>query len=498
MNFLTARFRRLLDVNPVTLKELRQLVRSRIILWAMFLFPILLLAVDGLVVASQMPHAEPGKDPATLAYESLMMTAGPGVLAATAILLGLVTALVIPLMTGIRLTLETGRGRMDLQFVTALTAQDVVNGKLAAAFLVSLTFTALALPFLTLAYLMRGLDLATVGWTVLDLLAISSFLTAVSAAIGSLRMPVGLRMTFLIGGYVAFGLWMFIASIVLLVDLAYGGSTTDAGKVVIVHLVTVAVLFSGILLARAWAASNLMPPHTDFLRSLRRTELALLVVAWTAALATAACTGDDDYALPIPIVTSFVLTLVGVVALFHPAEVPRVVASRAPKSFFVRALAFPFTPTAAAGALFVALGQAVTLLVLVGTVRLTDSSEVLSEGLTGLLAVYGEITLLALAVMLVFRACHAGPRLYAFGPLITFVALNVLQMSGILEECGIVDDAANLFAYLPGIFDSPRQGHGESMHGIYFLLFLMAFLPYLAVDVRRAFRGFRRGEVGAK
>ena len=206
MNFLTARFRRLLDVNPVTLKELRQLVRSRIILWSMFLFPVALLVVNALVVSASLPQATPDKDAATLAYETLMATAGPGVLVATTVLLGIVTAVVIPLMTGVRLTLETGRARMDLQFVTALTAQDIVNGKLMAAFLVSLTFTALALPFLTLAYLLRGIELATVGWTALAVVAASAFMSAVTAAVGALRMPIGLRMAFLFGGYAAFGI----------------------------------------------------------------------------------------------------------------------------------------------------------------------------------------------------------------------------------------------------------------------------------------------------
>ena len=362
MNFPTARFRRLLDVNPVTLKELRQLVRSRIILWSMFLFPVALLVVNALVVAASLPQATPDKDAATLAYETLMATAGPGVLAATTVLLVVVTSVVIPLMTGVRLTLETGRARMDLQFVTALTAQDVVNGKLMAAFLVSLTFTALALPFLTLAYLLRGIELATVGWTALAVVAASAFMSAVTAAVGALRMPIGLRMAFLFGGYAAFGVWGLMILAFLIVEMAFGNSTGGV-SVPTVMLVALGILTCGYLLARAWAAANLMPTHTDNMRALRRTEAVLLAVFWTATLVTAVWTGEEDYALPIPIVTSLVLTVIGALALFRPSEVPRVVAAHAPKSFLGRFFTYPFTSTAAAGALFVALAQLVTLAV---------------------------------------------------------------------------------------------------------------------------------------
>ena len=495
MSFPTARFRRLLDVNPVTLKELRQLVRSRIILWSMFLFPVALLVVNALVVAASLPQATPDKDAATLAYETLMATAGPGVLVATTILLGIVTAVVIPLMTGVRLTLETGRSRMDLQFVTALTAQDVVNGKLMAAFLVTLTFTALALPFLTLAYLMRGIELATVGWTALAVVAGSAFMSAASTAVGALRMPIGLRMTFLFGGYAAFGLWGLMALAVLLAELAFGHSSVTT-SVSTVTLVALAVLACGYLLARAWAAANLMPAHTDNLRALRRTEAALLAVSWTVTLATAVWTGEDDWALPIPIVTSLLLTVVGVLALFRPAEVPRVAAAHAPKSFLGRVCAYPFTSTAAAGALFAALGQLVTLAVFAGAAVVLDDASDIPDILQALLSLYGEITFVALAVMLVFRACRAGRRLYAFGPLIVFVAMDVLQLVGILESTNVIESASVMFGYLAGIFDDDAAP--RAFHLVYAVVALTGLLAYLAVDVPRTFRRFRRPEAAAK
>lgn len=497
MSFPTARFRRLLDVNPVTLKELRQLVRSRIILWSMFLFPVALLVVNALVVAASLPQATPDKDAATLAYETLMATAGPGVLVATTILLGIVTAVVIPLMTGVRLTLETGRSRMDLQFVTALTAQDVVNGKLMAAFLVTLTFTALALPFLTLAYLMRGIELATVGWTALAVVAGSAFMSAATAAVGALRMPIGLRMTFLFGGYAAFGLWGLMALAILLAEMAFGHHPSGTVSLPTVVLVTLAVLACGFFLARAWAAANLMPPHTDNLRALRRTEAALLVVSWAATLAVAAWTGDDDCTLPISLVTNAVLIVVGVLALFRPSEVPRVAAAHAPKSFLGRVFVYPFTSTAAAGALFAALAQLVTLAVLAGAFCFLDDVYMDNPRmLLGLLAPYGEITLVALAVSLVLRACRAGRRVFAFGPLIVFAAMNALQLFGILESAHVIDSAGGMFGYLAGIFD----GHGDvsSIHLFYTVVALTGLLAYLAVDVPRTFRRFRRPEAAAK
>ena len=495
MNFLTARFRRLLDVNPVTLKELRQLVRSRIILWSMFLFPVALLVVNALVVSASLPQATPDKDAATLAYETLMATAGPGVLVATTVLLGIVTAVVIPLMTGVRLTLETGRARMDLQFVTALTAQDIVNGKLMAAFLVSLTFTALALPFLTLAYLLRGIELATVGWTALAVVAASAFMSAVTAAVGALRMPIGLRMAFLFGGYAAFGVWGLMILAFLIVEMAFGNSTGGV-SVPTVMLVALGILTCGYLLARAWAAANLMPTHTDNMRALRRTEAVLLAVFWTATLVTAVWTGEEDYALPIPIVTSLVLTVIGALALFRPSEVPRVVAAHAPKSFLGRFFTYPFTSTAAAGALFVALAQLVTLAVFAGAAYIVDDRGEFPDILRVTLAIYGEITLVALAVMLVFRACRAGRRLFAFGPLIVFGVMQALQLASILESTNVIESAGAMFGFLGGIISDDNGD--KALHLIYTAVALAVLLAYLMVDVTRTFRRFRRPETAAK
>ena len=178
-------------------------------------------------------------------------------------------------------------------------------------------------------------------------------------------------------------------------------------------------------------------------------------------------------------------------------EVPRVAAAHAPKSFLGRVFVYPFTSTAAAGALFAALAQLVTLAVLAGAFCFLDDVYMDNPRmLLGLLAPYGEITLVALAVSLVLRACRAGRRVFAFGPLIVFAAMNALQLFGILESAHVIDSAGGMFGYLAGIFD----GHGDvsSIHLFYTVVALTGLLAYLAVDVPRTFRRFRRPEAAAK
>ena len=63
-------------INPVTLKELRQLVRSRLVVWGMMVLPLVYLTFTGLVLSAEMR----GIDPVEATYGKGL---GTGPLAAT-------------------------------------------------------------------------------------------------------------------------------------------------------------------------------------------------------------------------------------------------------------------------------------------------------------------------------------------------------------------------------------------------------------------------------
>ena len=141
-------------INPVTLKELRQLVRSRLILWGMAVLPILLLVTTAIVLSSEMHDMSPME----VTYGKGL---GGGPLIAVAVITGIVTCGLIPLFTSIKTAIETSKTSLGLEFTTALTSAQIATGKITAAAIISAIAVALAMPFFVLSYLMRGVELVS-------------------------------------------------------------------------------------------------------------------------------------------------------------------------------------------------------------------------------------------------------------------------------------------------------------------------------------------------
>ncbi|MGN0855689.1 MAG: hypothetical protein ACI4R9_09260 [Kiritimatiellia bacterium] len=489
MNRLIQSFRRFADLNPVTLKELRQLVRSRVILWAMFAYPVLLLIVCGGILSSASHDVAVGLSPVARAYEFMMIAAGRTLTGGTLVPLGLVTVFVIPLLTGIRLARESARARMDLQFITALTAGDVVGGKLMGAFLLTLTFTALSLPFLALAYLWRGIELAEIAWATLGVVALSLVSTIAALVLGSMRIAVGLRLTVLALVHVFAGVYVFTGTMVVLLM----PSSPVSWQVAFLEK---AGVFAGtlvlIVFGCAWAASNLMPVHTDFKRTLRQVELGLVLLIWGVALAGAAWTGGKDWPMALCLLSLGLAVLAGFCAL-HPPGVSRVVAARAPKGFVRRMLSFPMATTAASGALF-AFGLSVLSLGLSALLLAWLDRSSLGDLMNALLCM-GEFLLVVMPVALVLRLLGRGrPQLVAAGPLIVFALVGVLQFAGLLEMMDVILDAA----IVPGNFFATVGDTHRTAHRLYALCGFLLFLCYLVVEVDKTFRRYCAPECCAK
>ena len=102
-------------------------------------------------------------------------------------------------MTGARLAGERSDVNVDLLFISSLSPRAVLFGKLAAAGALALLIFGAAAPFMTFAYVLRGLDLPTIFLVLLaDYLAVllsTSFLLFLASipATRGLRHPAGRR-----------------------------------------------------------------------------------------------------------------------------------------------------------------------------------------------------------------------------------------------------------------------------------------------------------------
>ncbi len=132
-------------VNPITVKELRQAVRSRYIIILLQLY----LLAEVLIVGWQFMFTD-----------SELISNGTGLFSALMVLLCATCVVCVPVYTSIRLVGEMRD--VDLLFSTSMTPFQTIWGKFVSGAVISLLLFSAAAPFLALTYLMRGLDISTI------------------------------------------------------------------------------------------------------------------------------------------------------------------------------------------------------------------------------------------------------------------------------------------------------------------------------------------------
>ena len=258
-------------INPVTLKELRQLVRSRLILWGMVALPIVLILANGAVLLSEMHD---------MSIQEAMYGKGLGEepLIAVSIITSVVTCVLIPLFTSIKTAIETSKTDLGLEFTTALTPGQIVSGKITAAAVISAIAVAIAMPFFVLSYLMRGIDLSMTVLIPVLLFVSSVSLTAIGLVPAcSRRHSIAMKVISLVVLYIF--LPFFFSSITAAIGIGRGvrgGGDFAASSLFVCNGLLSAII---VALCRAQAAAMLAPPHTDYLRPLRITQLVVIGVS---------------------------------------------------------------------------------------------------------------------------------------------------------------------------------------------------------------------------
>ena len=321
-------------MNPVTLKELRQLTRSRTISGAIIGFFLLQLVAAALVVVSQ-----------TDSSGELDSDAGELVFSWLAALLAPVLAFVVPGNLFARLVSEHGPGRSEPLSATALRPSQLVDGKIRSGLALAAAFLSGSLPFLLCSYLLGGVDVLFVLSWALAIALCASLAVHLSLFLAALRVPAAVRWcawAFAAIPCVPFALlsvqgyrwecdwdeWPF---------LLYGASAIATAN----------------LLLRGAAIALVSPPATDRVRPLRLTALAL----WLGWLAAMAGVGIHDGTPSEAVLVFSICAGIGVLALsaFDLSSASgfsrRVLIDR-PRSRLRRLLRFPFSTSAESGLAF--------------------------------------------------------------------------------------------------------------------------------------------------
>ena len=151
----------LLEPNPVLVRELKQFVRNRLLLYFMLCY-LLVLSVTAIVAMIDFSILS-GLEWFTFNMVSFNDTTGNGLTQFVLLSYYAFASAFLVLFGAIKMGFE--RLKNDLGYYTTLSAWSVIFGKFLLGVVVSFLFLSIALPFLTIAYMMRGVGLDTVVYS---------------------------------------------------------------------------------------------------------------------------------------------------------------------------------------------------------------------------------------------------------------------------------------------------------------------------------------------
>ena len=271
---------RLVDrLNPVLLREFRQLSRNKIVFTIIFLALAAFLLTSGIYIMTAMSESSRG---------DMSLEQGNTLFNLISTMLILSTFTFVPLYTGIRFGLERSKGRQDLMYTSSIPPWHIVFGKTMTAAQLALLIFSLALPFLSFTYLLRGVDLANAALNIVVL-----FVGAVLGAQATLLFTaIPMSLVFRIVIIVLFILptvfsYYLIASIALIwsggmKQLLSEGFTTYGTFSFIAFLATLTLLLSGSLFTMTSAL--VAPPSSNRALVIRTYNSVAAVVLIGAAM----------------------------------------------------------------------------------------------------------------------------------------------------------------------------------------------------------------------
>lgn len=402
-------------INPIVVKETRQAVNSRLVAAFLLIF----LGVQLLVMLLTITGREVSGSDVDLRAGREMFTIVQGILLGACMVL-------IPTMTGARLASERSDVNVDLLFISSLTPRAVLLGKLiTAAALALLIFSACA-PFMTFAYVMRGLDVPTIIIVLTaDYLAVMLG-TTWALFLASVPANRGLRILLGLGGFIFI---CYLGGGLLVASAAFlrGGSDFDMGtwEFWLACLGVIGLTFGSIGLLFVWSVALISPPAAN---------RAYPVRVYTFGLWLAGAVGFGIWSLYIARIEPMnvwgglscaLFAFMMVIAVCERDRLGARVAKRIPRQIAFRPLAFPFYSGAAGGITFGVVGIALTVFGLVmwqAVVPSRRSDEALQTAIgVGLVAAYTYCYSLTAAVI---RRALDGKS--AFRPGYTWVIALIL------------------------------------------------------------------------
>ena len=340
-------------INPIVVKEARQAVNSRLVAAALLLFLGLQLAVMVVMLTSREATAGPDQHDLRAGREVFVIV--QGILVGTCLL-------VIPAVTGIRLGAERSDVNVDLLFISSLTPRAIIAGKLVAAMAVALLIFSACAPFMTFAYVLRGLDVPTILAVLISDLVVVLVATMYAVFLASVPATRGFRLFLGVFGFICL---LYLGGGTLAAGTAFleGGTLMEPSSwefwAAFAGLAAAVLGFVGLLFV--WSVAMVSPPASNRALPVRVYTLGYWLVA---AVGCAIWARYISHAGPAIVWGMFGAVLFSLQMLIAVSERdawgPRV-ARRIPRNPLLRAPAFFLYSGSAGGLLLGVLGGALSV-----------------------------------------------------------------------------------------------------------------------------------------
>jgi hypothetical protein len=195
--------------NPIVVKELRQAVQSRLVIAILLLFLLAnVLVVSGflLLTIDATTSERGGQD----LFDGLFV-----VLVSTCMVF-------VPLYAAIRLTMERNDSNIDLLFITTIAPAAIIRGKFWAAVALTALIYSASMPYLTITYLLRGIDLPSIFFALGVAFLCTAIVTMLAIFVGSIAGGLLLRI-------LVFGGLLWLGGCMMAYTLMIGLSVVEMG-----------------------------------------------------------------------------------------------------------------------------------------------------------------------------------------------------------------------------------------------------------------------------
>ena len=239
-------------MNPFTLKELRQLTRSRTIAATLMIF------LFAFVFAAYI-----------IPLNGINYDTGADLVSAVSLALMIAFTIVLPLNIFIRMHKERrGKSAADLTLMTPLPPAAIIDGKLRSAYALMFLLSSAALPFFVAAYLLHGITFVEMFKLLAIIVVNASLVVHTAIAIASMRTGPLIRTV------------LFAVSMLHPLSMLLSGFVIDlvAHSMPTVSFIELLAIFASLsLLLRAYAVAFVSPRTMERDFMIRGTTLALAI-----------------------------------------------------------------------------------------------------------------------------------------------------------------------------------------------------------------------------